>query len=97
MSEVKNYSRNNDFHEAIRGYIYIVVTREGNVLAYHIYNRNYFEEYLLMFYIKDMAENQIEKEINDKIGVLKESFSSELYSIFAGVKTNDMKAWCSQC
>ncbi len=53
--------------------------------------------YVYMFYIKDMAENQIEKEINDKIGVLKESFSSELYSIFAGVKTNDMKAWCSQC
>lgn len=26
---------------------YIVVTREGEVLAYHIYNRNYFEEYLL--------------------------------------------------
>ena len=26
---------------------YIVVTKEGNVLAYHIYNRNYFEGYLL--------------------------------------------------
>ena len=26
---------------------YIIVTREGDVLAYHIYNRNYFEEYLL--------------------------------------------------
>lgn len=26
---------------------YIVVTKKGNVLAYHIYNRNYFEEYLL--------------------------------------------------
>lgn len=26
---------------------YIVVTKEGNVLAYHIYNRNYFESYLL--------------------------------------------------
>ena len=26
---------------------YIVVTNEGNVLAYHIYNRNYFEEYFL--------------------------------------------------
>ena len=26
---------------------YIVVTKEVNVLAYHIYNRNYFEEYLL--------------------------------------------------
>lgn len=26
---------------------YIIVTREGNVLAYHIYNRNYFEAYLL--------------------------------------------------
>lgn len=26
---------------------YIVVTKEGNVLAYHIYNRNSFEEYLL--------------------------------------------------
>lgn len=26
---------------------YIIVTKEGNVLAYHIYNRNYFEEYLL--------------------------------------------------
>lgn len=26
---------------------YIIVTREGGVLAYHIYNRNYFEEYLL--------------------------------------------------
>lgn len=26
---------------------YIVVTKEGNVLSYHIYNRNYFEEYLL--------------------------------------------------
>ena len=26
---------------------YIVVTKEGNVLEYHIYNRNYFEEYLL--------------------------------------------------
>lgn len=26
---------------------YIVVTQEGKVLAYHIYNRNYFEEYLL--------------------------------------------------
>lgn len=26
---------------------YIIVTKEGSVLAYHIYNRNYFEEYLL--------------------------------------------------
>lgn len=26
---------------------YIIVTREGSILAYHIYNRNYFEEYLL--------------------------------------------------
>lgn len=26
---------------------YIIVTKEGEVLAYHIYNRNYFEEYLL--------------------------------------------------
>lgn len=26
---------------------YIIVTEEGDVLAYHIYNRNYFEEYLL--------------------------------------------------
>ena len=26
---------------------YIIVTKEGNVLAYHIYNRNSFEEYLL--------------------------------------------------
>lgn len=26
---------------------YIVVTQAGEVLAYHIYNRNYFEEYLL--------------------------------------------------
>ena len=26
---------------------YIIVTKEGNVLAYHIYNRNDFEEYLL--------------------------------------------------
>lgn len=26
---------------------YIVVTKEGNVLSYHIYNRNYVEEYLL--------------------------------------------------
>ncbi len=26
---------------------YIIATKEGNVLAYHIYNRNYFEEYLL--------------------------------------------------
>lgn len=26
---------------------FIVVTKEGSVLAYHIYNRNYFEEYLL--------------------------------------------------
>ena len=24
-----------------------MVTKEGNVLVYHIYNRNYFEEYLL--------------------------------------------------
>lgn len=26
---------------------YIIVTKEGNVVAYHIYNRNYFEDYLL--------------------------------------------------
>lgn len=26
---------------------YIIVTKQGDVLAYHIYNRNYFEEYLL--------------------------------------------------
>lgn len=26
---------------------YIVVTTDGNILAYHIYNRNYFEQYLL--------------------------------------------------
>ncbi|EKU71180.1 HpaII family restriction endonuclease [Selenomonas sp. F0473] len=26
---------------------YIVVTREGEVVAYHLYNRNYFENYLL--------------------------------------------------
>lgn len=26
---------------------YIVVTKESNVLAYHIYNRNYFEDHLL--------------------------------------------------
>lgn len=25
----------------------IIVTKEGNVLAYYIHNRNYFEEYLL--------------------------------------------------
>lgn len=53
--------------------------------------------YVYMFYIQDMTENQIDNEINDKIEVLKESFSSELYSIFAGVRTNDMKAWYSQC
>lgn len=35
----------NGIDEATGGYI--VVTKEGNVLAYHIYNRNYFEEYLL--------------------------------------------------
>jgi type-2 restriction enzyme hpaII len=26
---------------------YIVVTREGEVVAYHLYNRNHFENYLL--------------------------------------------------
>lgn len=26
---------------------YIIVTREGNVVAYHIHNRNHFEDYLL--------------------------------------------------
>ena len=26
---------------------YITVTKQGDVVAYHIYNRNYFEEYLL--------------------------------------------------
>ena len=26
---------------------YIVITKDGDVLAYHIYNRNYFEDYLL--------------------------------------------------
>ena len=26
---------------------YIIVKRNGDVLAYHLYNRNYFEEYLL--------------------------------------------------
>ena len=26
---------------------YIIVKKQGDVLAYHIYNRNYFEEYLL--------------------------------------------------
>ncbi len=26
---------------------YIIVTKQGDVLAYHIYNHNYFEEYLL--------------------------------------------------
>jgi hypothetical protein len=26
---------------------YIIVTKKGDVLAYHIYNRDYFEEYLL--------------------------------------------------
>ena len=26
---------------------YIIVTKQGDVLAYHIYNRNFFEEYLL--------------------------------------------------
>lgn len=26
---------------------YIIVTKQGDVLVYHIYNRNYFEEYLL--------------------------------------------------
>jgi len=26
---------------------YIIVTKQGDVVAYHIYNRNYFEEYLL--------------------------------------------------
>lgn len=35
----------NGVDEATGGYI--IVTKEGNVLAYHIYNRNYFEEYLL--------------------------------------------------
>lgn len=35
----------NGIDEASGGYI--IVTREGSVLAYHIYNRNYFEEYLL--------------------------------------------------
>lgn len=53
--------------------------------------------YVYMFYINDMAKSQIENKINEKIGVLKESFSSELHSIFEGVKINDMKAWFSQC
>lgn len=35
----------NGIDEASGGYI--IVTREGNVLAYHIYNRNHFENYLL--------------------------------------------------
>ena len=35
----------NGLDEATGGYI--IVTRSGDVLAYHIYNRNYFEEYLL--------------------------------------------------
>ncbi|MCR8684104.1 HpaII family restriction endonuclease [Campylobacter ureolyticus] len=26
---------------------YIIITKQGDILAYHIYNRNYFEEYLL--------------------------------------------------
>lgn len=26
---------------------YIIVTKKGDVLAQHVYNRNYFEEYLL--------------------------------------------------
>lgn len=53
--------------------------------------------YVYMFYIKDMTESQVEKKIKDKIEALEGSFSSELHSIFAGVKTNDMKAWYSQC
>lgn len=35
----------NGVDEATGGYI--VITKEGNVLAYHTYNRNYFEEYLM--------------------------------------------------
>lgn len=35
----------NGIDEANGGYI--VVTTDGNVLAYHLYNRNYFEQYLL--------------------------------------------------
>lgn len=35
----------NGLDEASGGYI--IVTRKGNVVAYHIYNRNFFEEYLL--------------------------------------------------
>lgn len=35
----------NGIDEANGGYI--IVTHEGDVLAYHIYNRNFFEEYLL--------------------------------------------------
>ena len=32
-------------YEASGGYI--IVTKQWDILAYHIYNRNYFEEYLL--------------------------------------------------
>ena len=35
----------NGIDEANGGYI--IVTKQGDVLAYHIYNRNYFEKYLL--------------------------------------------------
>lgn len=51
--------------------------------------------YVYMFYIKDMEDNQIEKQISDDIRVLEKTFSKDLLSIFQGVKTNNMKTWFS--
>lgn len=73
--------------------------RQLNKYAIHLAKDSRLVDYgyLYMFYIKDMDENQIEKNINDQIRVLEKSFSPELCSIFKGVKINNMKAWFSQC
>lgn len=49
--------------------------------------------YVYMFYMNDMEEDTLRKNIDDKVKEVMDSASSDLHSIFAGVQTNDMMKW----
>lgn len=62
---------------------YIIVTKEGGVLAYHIYNRNYFEDYLL-----NNTKYETASTTRHKFGELYEEDSEELIKLNLQVRFN---------
>lgn len=53
--------------------------------------------YVYMFYINDLKDGIVNKRIEESTEKAMSEVSNDLYSIFEGVETNNMKCWGSAC